>query len=158
DALLTLAWPSGRLDEEEWAAFAQAVHTRRWLVRDQIMPSLHGVERTRVEELLTSDAWKTVESVEDQVLAARAADGEGTIRLPDAGERWAAAFGEVSQRYTALIEDQTTALLDSSAEEADGLLFTAGWLSAGGLLALLLGAVVSWRITRSLSQRLTGLR
>ncbi|MBT2409397.1 sensor histidine kinase, partial [Streptomyces sp. ISL-12] len=158
DALLTLAWPSGQLDEAEWAAFSEAVHTRRWLVRDQITSSLRGSAKAQVEAILAGDAWKTVEAVEDQVLAARSADGEDTIRLPDARERWTAAFDEVSLRYAALIQGQTTGLLDRSAEEARGLLFTAGWLSAGGLLALLLCVVVSWRITRSLSRRLTGLR
>ncbi|MGP2440422.1 sensor histidine kinase [Streptomyces sp. JW3] len=158
DARLTLAWPAGRLDEAEWTAFSQAVHTRRWLVQDQIMPSLRGTAKTQVESILASEAWQTMEAVEDEVLAARGADGTGAIRMPDARQRWTAAFDEVSLRYAQLIRQQTTDLLDRSAEEARGLLLTAGALSAGGLLALLLCVVLSWRITRSLSRRLTGLR
>ncbi|GGU47527.1 sensor histidine kinase [Streptomyces daghestanicus] len=158
DARLTLAWPSGRLSEAEWTAFSQAVHTRRWLVRDQIMPSLRGTAKTEVESILGSAEWQALEAVEDEVLAARSADAAGAIRVPDARERWNAAFDEVSARYAALIQRQTADLLDRSADEARGLLLTAGALSAGGLLALLLCVVVSWRITRSLSRRLTGLR
>jgi signal transduction histidine kinase len=158
DARLTLAWPAGRLDEAEWTAFSQAVHTRRWLIQDQIMPSLSGTAKTQVESILASKAWQTMEAVEDEVLAARGADGTGAIRIPDARQRWAAAFDEVSLRYAELIRQQTTDLLDRSAEEARGLLLTAGALSTGGLLALLVCVVLSWRITRSLSRRLTGLR
>ncbi|MEU1056213.1 nitrate- and nitrite sensing domain-containing protein [Streptomyces sp. NPDC005876] len=158
DAELTLAWPGGRLGAKEWADFAQLVHTRRWLVRDQIMPSLRGGARTEAERILRSAEWAALEAVEDQVLAARATGGDGTVRLPDARQRWAAAMDRVSARYAALIQRQTAHLLDRSADEAHGLLLTAASLSAGGLLALLLCVVLSWRITRSLSRRLRGLR
>ncbi|CAM5501178.1 sensor histidine kinase [Streptomyces fumanus] len=158
DAALTLAWPGGRLDAEGWAGFAQLVHTRRWLVQDQIMPALRGGARTEAEAILRSAEWTDLEAVEDQVLAARAAGGDGSVRLPDARQRWSAAMDRVSARYAALIERQTGLLLDRSADEAHGLLLTAAWLSAGGLLALLLCVVLSWRITRSLSRRLSGLR
>ncbi|WP_320781269.1 nitrate- and nitrite sensing domain-containing protein [Streptomyces sp. CRN 30] len=158
DARLTLAWPAGRLGETDWSEFAQAVHTRRWLVRDQIVPSLRGSAKTQVEQVLASDAWKTLEAVEDQVLAARSTGGDGAIALPDARQRWTAALDEVSERYATLIRQQTAGLLDRSADESRALLLTAASLSAGGLLALLLCVVMSWRITRSLFRRLHGLR
>ncbi len=69
DALLTLAWPSGRLDAERRQEFAALVHTRRWLVGDQIVPSLSGGLKTQAEEILQSPAWRALEAVEDQVLA-----------------------------------------------------------------------------------------
>ncbi|WP_157865247.1 ATP-binding protein, partial [Streptomyces prasinopilosus] len=55
-------------------------------------------------------------------------------------------------------EEQTGALLTRSADEARGMLLTAASLSAAGLAALLLCVGMSWRITRSLSRRLRGLR
>ncbi|MGC9381833.1 nitrate- and nitrite sensing domain-containing protein [Streptomyces sp. MH13] len=158
NARLTLAWPSGRMNEEQWAQFAQLAHTRRWLVQDQIVPSLHGSAKAQTERVLASPEWQTLESVEDQVLAARAADGDGWTDLPDARQRWTTALDKVSSEYEALIRQQTDGLLDRSADEARGLLITAASLSAGGLLALLLCVVMSWRITRSLSRRLRGLR
>ncbi|GAA3973643.1 nitrate- and nitrite sensing domain-containing protein [Streptomyces marokkonensis] len=164
NARLTLAWPSGRMDEEQWAQFAQLAHTRRWLVRDQIVPSLTGSAKAQTERVLASAEWQTLEAVEDQVLAARAADGgedgdrAGTIVLPDSRQRWTAALDTVSDQYEALIRQQTDGLLDRSADEARGLLITAASLSAGGLVALVLCVVMSWRITRSLSRRLRGLR
>ncbi len=57
-----------------------------------------------------------------------------------------------------MIRQQTDALLTRSADEARSLLLTAASLSAAGLLALLLCVTLSWRITRSLSRRLRGLR
>ncbi|MFE9702037.1 nitrate- and nitrite sensing domain-containing protein [Streptomyces sp. NPDC005930] len=158
DARLTLAWPSDRMDETEWEQFAMLVHTRRWLIRDQILPSLDGSAKTETERILASPEWKTLQSVEDQVLAARTAGGEDRIDLPDLRQRWTPAMEGVTEQYGRLIRQQTGGLLDRSAEDARALLIKAASLSAGGLLALLLCIVMSWRITRSLSRRLRGLR
>ncbi|ELS57461.1 nitrate- and nitrite sensing domain-containing protein [Streptomyces viridochromogenes] len=159
DALLTLAAPSRRMDEKTWTEFAELVNTRRWLVEDQILPSLTGSAKTQTERILRSPQWGTLESVEDKVLAARAAARDhGDIAVPDAQKEWRAALIEVSDAYTALIRQQTAELLHRSAEEARGLLIKAASLSAGGLVALLLCVGMSWRITRSLSRRLRGLR
>ncbi|MFH0174142.1 nitrate- and nitrite sensing domain-containing protein [Streptomyces cacaoi] len=159
DLQLTLAGPRQRMDEKTWAEFAQLVNTRRWLVQDQIVPSLTGTAKTQTEEILTSYQWQILESVEDKVLAARAKQSEnGDIALPDVQKQWRAALIEVSDQYSGLIRLQTTALLQHSADEARELLITAASLSAGGLVALLLCVGMSWRITRSLSRRLHGLR
>jgi signal transduction histidine kinase len=158
DARLTLAWPSDRMDQEQWTEFAQLVHTRRWLVQDQIVPSLTGSAKTQTERILASSEWKSMQDVEDQVLEARSAGGDERIDLPDARKRWNAAFESISTQYGQLVRQQTDGLLDRSAAEARGLLIKAGALSAGGLIALVLCVVMSWRITRSLSRRLRGLR
>ncbi|MFD7701098.1 nitrate- and nitrite sensing domain-containing protein [Streptomyces caelestis] len=158
DARLTLAWPSGRLDTEGWSEFAELVHTRRWLVDDQIMPSLRGETRTQTERILQSPEWRALEAVEDQVLATAPTGEKRTVELPDLRERWDEAMDRVSPQYAAMIRQQTDALLVRSADEARSLLLTAASLSAAGLLALLLCVGLSWRITRSLSRRLRGLR
>ncbi|WP_016824159.1 sensor histidine kinase [Streptomyces viridosporus] len=158
DARLTLAWSSGSLDAQGWNDFAELVHTRRWLVADQIVPSLRGSTKTRAERILQSPEWRALLAVEDQVLATRPTDEERRVELPDLQERWDDAMAEVSSQYSAMIRQETDALLTRSADEARGLLLTAASLSAGGLLALLLCVGMSWRITRSLSRRLRGLR
>jgi signal transduction histidine kinase len=160
DSLLTLAWSSGHLDESNWAAFTQLVNTRRWLVQDQVMPALQDNAKAEAERILQSAAWKTLERVEDEILANPPAAGatNGRVALPDVQRRWNAAMSEVSSKYAGLIQGQTSALLDSSATKARHLLLTACSLSIGGLLALLLSVGMSWRITRSLSRRLRGLR
>ncbi|WP_405730017.1 nitrate- and nitrite sensing domain-containing protein [Streptomyces sp. NBC_00028] len=158
DAQLTLAWPDGHLDEKAWTQFVQLVNTRRWLVEDQIVPALTGEAKAETERILASKEWQTLLSVEDQVLAARPTDATGRVALPDARKRWTAAMDKVSARYSVLIQQQTSGLLTRSADKADDLLLTAASLSAGGLVALLLCVGMSWRITRSLSRRLRGLR
>ncbi|KOV33624.1 nitrate- and nitrite sensing domain-containing protein [Streptomyces sp. XY152] len=158
DARLTLAWPSGRLDAEGWGEFAELVHTRRWLVDDQIMPSLRDETKVQTERILQSAEWRALEAVEDQVLATAPTGEKHTVKLPDLREQWAEAMDRVSPQYAALIRQQTDALLVRSADEARSLLLTAASLSAAGLLALLLCVGLSWRITRSLSRRLRGLR
>ncbi|MEH0432489.1 nitrate- and nitrite sensing domain-containing protein [Streptomyces stelliscabiei] len=160
DAFLTLNWPSGRLDEPTRNNFAQVVNARRWLVDNQLVPSLEGEVKTEVERIVQGRDWQALLSVEDEVLSARTT-GNGESRrteLPRAQARWDAAMTKLSAQYETLIRAQTQGLLERSGEEARGLLITAGSLSAGGLAALLLCIVMSWRITRSLSRRLTGLR
>ncbi|MFF5480196.1 nitrate- and nitrite sensing domain-containing protein [Streptomyces sp. NPDC012935] len=159
DALLTLASPSRTMDEKSWTEFAELVNTRRWLVNDQILPSLTGSAKTETERILGSPQWGTLETVEDRVLAARTtARGDGDIAVPDAQKEWRAALVKVSDEYEVLIRQQTTALLQRSGDNARGLLIKAASLSAGGLVALLVCVWMSWRITRSLSRRLHGLR
>ncbi|GED89620.1 nitrate- and nitrite sensing domain-containing protein [Streptomyces sp. 6-11-2] len=159
DAQLTLAWSSKRMDQEAWDRFAQLVHTRRWLVEDQIVPSLQGSTKTQTERILQSAEWRTLEVVEDQVLSARGkATGARGFALPDARARWGAAIDKLSVQYSTLIRQQTVALLDRSADRAHGLLLKSAVLSAAGLAALVLCVGMSWRITRSLSRRLLGLR
>jgi signal transduction histidine kinase len=160
DAQLDLAWPSGQLDEESWTRFAQLVNARRWLVKDQLLPSLRGTVKTQTERILQGPDWKALETVEDQVLAARGKSGasDRKIALPDAHKQWATALENLSDQYTKLIRQQTAGLLERSEDKAHGLLIKAFSLSAGGLLALLVCVIMSWRITRSLSRRLRGLR
>lgn len=160
NALLTLAWPSGQLDEESRAAFVELVNARRWLVEDQITPSLRGTAKTQTERILQGQAWKDLQAVEAQVLEARTT-GSGDARkvnLPNAGDQWNDAMGQLSVQYPNLIRQQTAELLDRSSEDAHALLVKAAALSAGGLAALLLSVVLSWRITRSLFRRMRGLR
>ncbi|GAA4017669.1 sensor histidine kinase [Streptomyces plumbiresistens] len=159
DALLTLAWPDGYVDEKTWTEFAEMVSTRRWIVEDEILPSLRGNTKTQTERILQSAEWQTLQTVEDKVLAARPAGDARRVDLPVAAQKqWTTALQTVSDRYGVLIRQQTSGLLTRSADKADGLLLTAASLSAGGLVALLLCAGMSWRITRSLSRRLRGLR
>ncbi|MEW2811150.1 nitrate- and nitrite sensing domain-containing protein [Streptomyces massasporeus] len=160
DARLTLAWPSGHFKERAWEDFAKFTHTRRWLLEDQLVPMFAeaGVSGFETEQDLKSSQWRTLREIEDQVLAAHHTDDGGRIALPRGQQRWDAAAAEVSGRYQIMIQEQTGALLDSSADRARNLLLTAMVLSAGGLIALLLCVGLSWRITRSLSRRLHGLR
>ncbi|MEV5934154.1 nitrate- and nitrite sensing domain-containing protein [Streptomyces sp. NPDC052079] len=158
DAQLTLAWPSGRLDAESWTEFSEMVHTRRWLVKDQIIPSLTGSTKTRAERIMYSPEWRALEAVETQVLATRADGKDRSVELPELREQWSEAMAKVSPQYHTMIRQETDALLTRSADEARALLWTAASLSAAGLLALLLCIGLSWRITRSLSRRLRGLR
>ncbi|MEV5438862.1 nitrate- and nitrite sensing domain-containing protein [Streptomyces sp. NPDC052682] len=158
NARLTLAWHAGHLDDRAWTDFSELVSTRRWLVQDQILPALHGGAKTQTERILRSPQWQELQKIEDEVLAARATDRGGVIALPDRHRQWDAAISRLSAQYEDLIRQQTGALLDRSADKADSLLIKAGALSAAGLVALLLCVGMSWRITRSLSRRLRGLR
>lgn len=160
DSQLALSWPSGRFDQQQWEAYVRLVSARRWVVEDQLIQSLSGTAKTRTETILQGAAWRTLTSIEDQVLASGTPGGgsDRKITLPDKQKQWSAAMDELSLQYGSLIHDETRGLLTRSADEARSLLIKAASLSAGGFVALLLCIVLSWRITRSLSRRLRGLR
>ncbi|MDX2546607.1 nitrate- and nitrite sensing domain-containing protein [Streptomyces sp. WI04-05B] len=160
DSQLTLAWPSGHFDQKEWESYVRLVSARRWIVEDQLIQSLTGTAKARTEAILRGAAWRTVTSIEDQVLASGTPGGgaERKITLPARQKQWSAAIDRLSLEYGSLIHDETHGLLSRSADEADSLLIKAAALSAGGLGGLVLCVVLSWRITRSLSRRLRGLR
>ncbi|MCX4904631.1 nitrate- and nitrite sensing domain-containing protein [Streptomyces sp. NBC_00878] len=161
DAQLHLYWPSRKIDANSWTHYVQLVNTRRWLVEDQLVPSLRGSVKTQTEQILQGPEWKTLQTVENQVLAARATGSTTNstkIALPDTQKRWNSAFAKLGDQYTGLIRQETAGLLERSNDKAEALLIKAAALSAGGLVALLVCVLMSWRITRSLSQRLRGLR
>ncbi|NEA67895.1 nitrate- and nitrite sensing domain-containing protein [Streptomyces sp. SID12488] len=160
DSQLMLAWPSGHFDQKEWESYVRLVSARRWVVEDQLIQSLSGTAKKRTEAILQGRAWQTLTSIEDQVLASGTPGGgaERKITLPDTQKQWTAAMDELSVQYGSLINDETQGLLGRSDDEARSLLIKAASLSAGGLGGLLLCIILSWRITRSLSRRLRGLR
>ncbi|WP_105968749.1 sensor histidine kinase [Streptomyces geranii] len=160
DSQLMLAWPSGHFDQQEWETYVRLVSARRWVVEDELVQSLSGTAKTRTEAILQGSAWKTLTSIEDEVLTSGTPGGgaDRKITLPDKQKQWTAAMDELSVQYGSLIHDETQGLLSRSDDEARSLLIKAASLSAGGLGGLLLCIILSWRITRSLSRRLRGLR
>ncbi|MEU5362173.1 nitrate- and nitrite sensing domain-containing protein [Streptomyces sp. NPDC005925] len=158
DALLSLGWRSGHLDEVARTEFARLVTTRRWIIEDQVLPSLRGPAEAATEEILHSAQWRTLEDIENAVLATRPSGGTENVPLPDVRERWSADVKTLGERSASLIQRQTRDLMERNGDRADKLLLTAASLSAAGLVALLLCVGMSWRITRSLSLRLRGLR
>ncbi|MGY1496612.1 sensor histidine kinase [Streptomyces sp. QTS52] len=160
DSQLMLAWPSGHFDQNEWESYVRLVSARRWVVEDQLIQSLSGTAKTHTEAILQGPAWRTLTSIEDQVLASGTPGGGAArkITLPNRQKQWSEAMDELSVQYGSLIHDETQGLLSRSDDEARSLLIKAASLSAGGLGGLLLCIVLSWRITRSLSRRLRGLR
>lgn len=160
DAILTLNWPSGQLDKPTWDRFAQVVNARRWLVDNQLVPSLEGEVKTEVERIIQGKDWQALQRVENEILSALTTGPvySRKTELPESQALWNDAMAKLTAQYERLIRAHTEGLLDRSDDEARGLLIKAGSLSAAGLAALLLCVVMSWRITRSLSRRLTGLR
>lgn len=159
DAILTLAWPERRLSDAQYAEFSRLVGARRWLVDTQIVPFLSGSDKAAAEQFIAGDDWRTMESVEDDVIQAHAATrGSSSVVLPDMPGQWRSAVDRLSAQQSRLIERGNTVLLDHSSAKARDLLRQAAWINVGGLAAVVLCVVLSWRITRSLSRRLRGLR
>jgi signal transduction histidine kinase len=159
DALLTLAQQGGQLSEIEYAKFTQIVGARRWLVSSQIDPFLSGAAESGAERIIASAQWQKMESIEDDIIATHAARRSlSFVPLPASVRQWRPALDVLSDEGTVFIEQRTEALLDHSSARARALLTEAAGISAGGLAAVLLCTLLSWRIARSLSRRLRGLR
>jgi signal transduction histidine kinase len=159
DALLTLAQPAGQLSANDYAKFVQIVGARRWLVNNQISPFLFGATESGVQRIIGSAQWQTLETIENDIIATHSARRSlSYVPLPTSIRQWRPALDELNRMGTVFIEKRTAALLDHSSTRASSLLTEAAGISAGGLAAVLLCILLSWRITRSLSRRLRGLR
>lgn len=109
DALLTLNWPSGHFDEPTRERFTQVVSARRWLVDNQLVPSIEGEVKIAVERIVQGRDWRALQAAEDQVIAARTTGTGGSRKtpLPDVQKSWDAAMAKLSVQYEQLIREQT---------------------------------------------------
>ena len=83
---------------------------------------------------------------------------DGRVALPDEQKRVERRTDKVADRVRGADPAADVRTARPQRRQGDNLLLTAASLSAGGLVALLLCVVMSWRITRSLSRRLRGLK
>jgi signal transduction histidine kinase len=110
-----------------------------------------------MEEIVNSADWKTMTSIENDVI--NAGPGAHTsIALPSSAKQWRPALDRVETQLDQHIQAETADLIRLQGATADSTLLDQGAASLAGLLALIVSAVLSWRVTRSLLHRLSGLR
>ncbi|MGW2824259.1 sensor histidine kinase [Streptomyces sp. NPDC001443] len=146
-----------RLSSEEGATLAAAAAVRQTGLTDQVLPYLPTAMKTALEEVMRGQEWSQMQAFEE-ALSAADAGGTDTIRLPAVAAARAAAPGkvfdavqDVENEYLALVTDNST---DRNHELS--VRVTAGIALA--TVAVLLVALMSWRITSSLLGRMSGLR
>ncbi|WP_406170587.1 nitrate- and nitrite sensing domain-containing protein [Streptomyces canus] len=153
DATLAPAVVSGRLSSKDRAAFDSAVGARRYLMAS-LAGQLDAQHLAGVKKLTDSQAWKTMEKIEDAV----AERDDNSNALPAAARQWPRALAEVHPRMQIVTVAPIIALIARTQDRADSLLRQGLVTSGAGLVTVIVVALLSWRVTRSLLRRLAGLR
>jgi HAMP domain-containing protein len=156
DTIISQAMSTGRLTAEQRAQFVLQVGAQRSLLVDMVRRQSPD-DRAEIGKIVSSADWQTMTFVENEVINA----GPGThagIALPSPAKQWRSALDRVQTQLVQQIQNDTADLIRSQGSTADNLLFNQGAASLAGLLALIASGVLSWRVTRSLLRRLSGLR
>lgn len=159
DMLIAQARARGRMPAGERAAFAEAYGTQKVMYERWIGPHLPAKDRAAYERIVTSDAWKTKETVEEALISAPATDAGGAVEeLPDELERWGGAYGPLAQQVGALNLARTQGLLAHGYERADEVGDRAVWQIALSLAAVVLIALLILGVIRSVTRRLRAMQ
>jgi signal transduction histidine kinase len=153
NALATVA--AGNMTPQRLVEYSRQVGS--YQVRlNSVAPILPAEDRARLEALRNSPEWKQLTSMENALLARGV--GRGTGSLPVSLPEWQEAAGTVSDELVDLWQSQNTAMIQSTVDSAERT--ATGWLIAGiaMLLAALLAAVITLRISGGLISRLKRLR
>lgn len=145
-----------KLAVEQRTDLVSAAAVRVSVLSNEVVPYLPADSREALEKVIGGGDWATVAAFEKAVTKAPTAD-DGTVEVPRPTAARAAA-GRVSAEVLAVQGRYLSAVTENSQDRNDTLL---GWILAGSALALaavLAVAFLSWRITRSLIGRMSGLR
>ncbi|MFL4951627.1 nitrate- and nitrite sensing domain-containing protein [Streptomyces sp. MMS24-I31] len=163
NTVLAPAVATGRLTASAQTQFAMAVGTQRFLLTS-LSARLSGESRMLFEKVTGSAAWKRMVSIENAVLSQQpAADRTGSrpVRAADP-PAWAAAWSNALWQVTDDLEQFTQKsgqiLLARQTARGNQLMREAITVGAGGLVAVVVVSLLSWRLSRSLLRRMAGLR
>jgi len=148
---------SGKLSVQERAALASATAVRGSVLSNEVEPYLPADLAAALGTAMGGQNGDALAAFETTVGTATAAH-DGTIDVPRPAAARAAAPGQVSSAVQA-VEGQFLALVTKDASHRTHMVLVKALSgSAVALVAVLAVALLSWRITRSLLGRMSGLR
>ncbi|MEU6713899.1 nitrate- and nitrite sensing domain-containing protein [Nonomuraea sp. NPDC046802] len=153
DAVLARGWMTGRLTRDEYGLVIDAIGTRKHLLRSRVIPSLTGDE-TRYRELMTSDAWRSVNALEERLVAL----GSNQVILRGDSAKWRSSVETVTAQVRELLSLRAENVSKIGYGHADMLFVIFVSVTSVGLLALGLVIFTSWRLTSILRRRILHLR
>lgn len=159
EAVLDGVTASGKLSVEERTALAAAAAVRVSVLSNEVEPYLPTDLRAALGAAMGGRDWTAMAAFETAVTTATAAH-DGTVEVPRAtatADR-AAAPGHVSAEVQAVENQYLSKVTKDAAHRTRMMLVRVLLGSALALVAVLAVAVLSWRITRSLLGRMSGLR
>ncbi|MFD4899055.1 nitrate- and nitrite sensing domain-containing protein [Streptomyces sp. NPDC058411] len=158
DAILARAWPSGKLTTEDLQELRGAVSGQSFQADTKVLPYLPDDERTRWQALTESSAWKAKTEVEAQILRPAPADRSGLVELEADEKTWRKAMDGVTPQLVELLEKRTDAVMVTGKDTVMSLLLKMVLTSVIGLLAVVAVVWTTWRLTRNLRRRISGLQ
>ncbi|MFC8722075.1 nitrate- and nitrite sensing domain-containing protein [Kitasatospora sp. NPDC057198] len=153
DALLARGWPSGSLSTEDYQQLRQAVAEQDFQFGTKVAPYLATDQAAKWQKITDSPAWKAKAEVERQLLAPAAERG-GRIALTGDRGAWRQAVDALNPQIVDLLEYRTAYVVDHGKSSIISLAVRLVLTTVIGLIAVIVVAVTSWRITRTLRRRI----
>lgn len=158
DAILARGWPTGKLSTEDLREVRNAVSGQAFQAGTKVVPYLPEEERAQWQKLTESSAWAAKTEVEEQVLRPAEADRSGFVTLEADEETWRRAMDGVTPQLVDLLEKRTAAVVVTGKDTVMSLLVKMIVTSVIGLLAVVAVVWTTWRLTRNLRRRISGLQ
>lgn len=158
DAILARGWPTGKLSTEDLREVRNAVSGQAFQAGTKVVPYLPDEEREQWRKLTESSAWAAKTEVEEQVLRPARADRSGFVTLEADEETWRTAMDGVTPQLVDLLEKRTAAVMATGKDTVMSLLVKMIVTSVIGLLAVVAVVWTTWRLTRNLRRRISGLQ
>jgi signal transduction histidine kinase len=153
DAVISGALAAGTFAGTDLGQAIQLIGAQRFLFAETL-PDLHGTDRVELEGLAATAAFTSLATLENKVVA----DGRAGAAPPVDPTAWRAAVDRVSSDLQRLELTGADRLVERSKPAATlvfGRIVGAGLI---GLIAVIVTAIASLRVGRSLIRRLAGLR
>ncbi|MEV6505594.1 nitrate- and nitrite sensing domain-containing protein [Streptomyces sp. NPDC051642] len=157
EAILNGVAASRKSSVQERSALAAAQAVRVSVLSNEVEPYLPAELGAELGRTMGGQDWTAMTAFEKTVAAAPAGH-DGTISVPAVPAARAAAPGRVSGAVQAVEGQFLGKVTQDSADRTHQVLVKALLGSALAFVAVLAVAVLSWRITRSLIGRMSGLR
>jgi len=148
---------SGKLSVQERSSLAAAEAVRVSVLSNEVEPYLPTEMGAGLDKVMGGRDWEAMAAFETAVGSASAAH-DGTIAVPHTTAARAAAPARVTGGVQAVMGQFLNKVTGDSQDRTHQVLVKALLGSALALVAVLAVALLSWRITRSLLGRMSGLR
>ncbi|WP_406313268.1 nitrate- and nitrite sensing domain-containing protein [Streptosporangium sp. NBC_01639] len=157
NAVLARGWETGHLTRDEYGLVADAIGTRKHLLKSRVLPSLMGNE-SQYGTLTTSKAWETMTALEGRLVDSGLSTESSQVTLREIGPAWRSSVEEVTPQLLQVLNLRLENVSRIGYGHADQLFVIFISLTTVGLLALGLVIVTSWRLTAVLRRRIRRLR
>ncbi|MFD1932713.1 nitrate- and nitrite sensing domain-containing protein [Nonomuraea mangrovi] len=157
DAVLARGWETGRLTREEYGLVADAIGTKRHLLRSRVIPGLLANER-QYGTLTTSKAWETMTALEGRLLTSGVGAESDQVTLREIGPAWRSSVDTFTAQLLQLLSLRLENVSTIGYSHANRLFVIFISITSVGLLALGLVIFTSWRLTSVLRRRIRHLR